>query len=246
VSDNIRRETFTVRSYDSDPNLFLAPIPLCRRIQEAAGAHADSFGVGVTTLQTRDLTWMLSRFRIRMESYPRFGSELTVQTWPSGIDKLFALRDFIVTDAGGARVASALSAWLIVNLKTRRPARVPTVFNVEYPDIPRAYLETAEKLQSLEESGRETDFHVRYRDVDANRHVNNVAFIEWVVESVPPEVLMGCRLRELDIDYVSEAHFPQTVKARCAEGENGVYRHGLYGEDGREIGRARTAWDPVA
>jgi medium-chain acyl-[acyl-carrier-protein] hydrolase len=245
VPDNIHRESFAIRSYDADPHRVVAPVPLCRRIQEAAGAHADSFGVGVSTLQARDLTWMLSRFRLRMESYPSFGDTLTVQTWPSGIDRLFALRDFTVTDGRGNRVASALSAWLIVNLTARRPVRVQTVFDVTYPDLPRACLPTAEKLPPLESAERETEFRVRYGDVDANRHVNNVAFIEWAVESLPPEVLTERRLRELDIDFLSEAHFPESVKAGYRQEGDGVFRHALYGEDGREIGRARTAWGPA-
>lgn len=245
MPEDIHRETFTVRSYDADPRMFLAPIPLCRRIQEAAGTHADRLGVGIPALQARGLTWMLSRFRLRVDSHPSFGETLTVQTWPSGTDRLFALRDFAVVDGRGGRVASALSAWLIVDLAARKPVRIQTVFRHEYPDLPRAYLETAERLPPLESFQRETDFHVRYGDVDANRHVNNVSFIEWAVESVPPDTLAGCRLRELDIDFLSEAHFPETVTARCAPDGEGVFRHGLFGEDGREIGRARTAWNPA-
>jgi medium-chain acyl-[acyl-carrier-protein] hydrolase len=245
VPGPIFEESFLIRSYDTDPHRFLAPIPLCRRIQEAAGAHAASYGVGVADLQSRDFTWMLSRFRLRVDSYPSAGSTLTIRTWPSGIDRLFALRDFTVTDAGGNRVASALSAWLVVNLTTRRPVRIQTVFQAQYPDIPRAYLETAEKLTPPQSFERAADFRVRFNDLDENRHVNNVAFMEWAMESVPSEVLSECRLRELAIDFLSEARFQETVTVRSACEGDGAFRHGLFCQDGREIGRARTAWQPM-
>jgi len=39
---------------------------------------------------------MLSRFFLQIHSYPCWRDELIIQTWPSGAERFFALRDFII------------------------------------------------------------------------------------------------------------------------------------------------------
>ena len=67
---------------------------LCNFLQESAVAHAQALGMGRDALLAINLTWVLSRFHVRVAAYPRWGQDLTVETWPSAVSGQFALREF--------------------------------------------------------------------------------------------------------------------------------------------------------
>jgi acyl-ACP thioesterase len=241
---------FPVRLYETDGCGSLAVGSLCDYLQEAAGSHAGVFGVSVSHLMERDLTWVLARLRLRVQRLPSAGERLQVRTWPSGVERLFALRDFQVLDADGAVAASALSAWLIINTATRRPARLQSVFDPPDAGVPHALDIGVEKLPVDEppadaRAGRETSIVVRLSDLDANEHVNNARIAEWIVEGAGPEVFRQSRVSALDIDFLAETRHGDTVVSRAAALPDGGCSHVLSRPgDGREIARARTQWDP--
>ena len=89
---------------------------------------------------------------------------------------------------------------------------------------------------------------VRYRDLDINQHVNNVSFVEWLVESIPVRVLNTSVLAELEINFLAEAFYEDHVLAAChpLDSQNTSFHHSLIRQqDGRELVRARTKWRKV-
>ena len=91
----------------------------------------------------------------------------------------------------------------------------------------------------------EKQFSVRYRDLDINQHVNNVSYIEWLLECIPDMVENGLCLSELEVNFLGEALHGDRVLARCCrQDEQGMrFAHDVLREaDGRELIRARTSW----
>ena len=115
-------EPFEAHSYAVDAFGLLSAPALSGWLQEAAGRHADRLGVGVEALQARGLTWVLARQVVVVDRPVAFGECAEVVTWPSGADRLSALRDFEVRVAGEAR-ARAVTQWIVLDLATRKPVR---------------------------------------------------------------------------------------------------------------------------
>ena len=89
---------------------------------------------------------------------------------------------------------------------------------------------------------------VRHRDLDINQHVNNVSFVEWLVESVPARVLKTSVLTELEINFLAEAFYEERLLAACHSQDShpGVFLHSIIRQkDGQELARARTVWRSV-
>src|SRR5919197_2736291 len=116
---------FPIHSYAVDAFGTLALPALAGYLQEVAGRHADALGCGVEALRAFGLAWVLSRQRIEASAPVRLGDELEVVTWPSGVERLLVHREFLVT-RGGAEVARASTAWLVLDLDRRRPVRPRT------------------------------------------------------------------------------------------------------------------------
>ena len=91
-------------------------------LQDAAGSHADELGVGLKQLRQSDLSWVLSRIKVKMDEFPEYGDILRISTYPSGFDRLFAYRQFVLSSAiTGKRFGVAGSAWLTLNPENFRP-----------------------------------------------------------------------------------------------------------------------------
>ncbi|MCE5249770.1 hypothetical protein LLG96_06070 [bacterium] len=239
--------TYPVRTYEIDAAGRLSVVSLCNYLQDAAGNHAHELGLSIHDLNTRNYTWVLSRLVVNMKQYPVWKDRLTVRTWPSGIHRLFALRDFSITDSGGSVIGVASSGWLVIDTLTRRPVRIePFIENlIVIPD--RAVVHSFEKLPQPARIDNERQFNVRYGDLDINGHVNNVSYIGWTIESVPRTVLESSVLSELEIDYLAETYLGDRVIARSGsqDGDRVSFLHSLFREgDGQEIVRARTVWMP--
>jgi medium-chain acyl-[acyl-carrier-protein] hydrolase len=113
---------FSVHTYELEPGQHVSVPALAAFLQEAAAHSAHALGYSVPQLLEKNLTWVLSRLRIRLRELPGWKAELTVQSWPSGLERLFALRDYRILEQG-REIVAATSAWLMLDVQSRRPVR---------------------------------------------------------------------------------------------------------------------------
>ena len=181
-------EPFEAHSYAVDAFGLLSAPALSGWLQEAAGRHADLLGVGVDALQDRGLTWVLARQAVVVDRPVAYGERAEVVTWPSGADRLSALRDFEVRVAGEVR-ARAVTQWIVLDLATRKPVRPGSVLPVELVEQMEHVLPLhSGRPAAPEPPGLERPFTTRYRDIDRNLHVTNASYVEWACEAIPEEI----------------------------------------------------------
>jgi medium-chain acyl-[acyl-carrier-protein] hydrolase len=239
-------ENFRVRAYEVDARGRASVPAVCNWLQETAGNHASALGWGVDDLQREGLTWVLSRFHLQLERRPGWREEVTVATWPAGVQRLFALREFRISSEAGPELGVATTAWLLVNLSSLRPVRLPVALEEIARDAPERVLDDAfAKLPALANAEFEVAIDVRFADLDMNRHANNVSVIGWALEALPEEVVLRVSLAELEIEFRTEAvHYDCIVaQVQGIAADPLAFLHRLVREsDGREIARARTLW----
>ncbi len=222
------------------------PVSLLHHFQEAAGAHAALLGVGVRELHARNLTWVLSRYRLRFFGPIPGDGRATVTTWPSTRSSLAAFREFELRAEGGRLLAGATSSWLLLSLENRRPVKLET----HLPGFPalsrRAVADDFPPLPRAERSDRQESLRVLRRDLDLNEHANHASFVHWALEAVPEETWRSHYLAEMEIAFRGEALYgdPVCSSLQQVESEDGkTYLHLLSGgRPERELSRARTAW----
>jgi acyl-ACP thioesterase len=249
MSDSSYQVNVTIRPDEADRNGLCTMRTLCNLFQYAAFLNAEALDFGVNALGRGGKTWMLTRLLVTAEKPPRYGDTITVSTWPTGVEKLFALRDFRVTNGQGGVVALGTSSWCMVDVEARRIVRPEERLSV-YSSNPRALGRTLGKIEPIR---RPTPYiknlDVRFRDIDVNRHVNNVSFIEWMCETVPYDILSESFCRELEINFLKEAFYGNTVLSFAAplEGEERTFQHSLKRKDDEEdAARAFTKWERIS
>jgi len=155
------------------------------------------------------MTWVLSRFHFEQLRPVRQGETLTLKTWPFGIQRLYAIREFEGHDERGLPVVRATSGWLLLELPALRPLR-PQAYLESIQVHPQRVLEddfsSFPKMRG-DDAELEPPFHVRWHDLDINQHVNNTVYPRWAIEAMPPALLQSSWCRRMQI------HFRGMVKA---------------------------------
>ena len=240
------QEPFRVRFFDAEPGGQASVSAVCRFMEEAAHSQTESVGLSIRQVRELQRMWVLTRFALRIFARPRIGDEVIVQTWASDrTGGIRAYRDFRMLDHAGRTLAEAASLWLLLDLKSRRPVRLPeSVLALRDPERIGARPVEAELLSAPEDYSCEDRFKVRWGDLDENGHANNLRYIEWIVGTVPDGLRAGHELTALDIQFVDEVRLGETVHS-VSEETGASFRHGLSAEDGRILGISRTDWTPV-
>jgi acyl-ACP thioesterase len=241
---NIRQ--FSVRTYECDHQGRLRPTALLNYFQDAAGDHAEKLGAGVIELIKRNLTWVISRYHIRIARYPGWRETLELTTWPGLNQGLFALREFEVRDRQGNILAAASSSWMLIDLKTKRPVPPGERLGSYLRDPRRAVDSGFDPLPTVGAADVEQAFPVRMSDLDWNKHVNHVAYVGWALETPPPDFQEKYRPIELEVDFRGEAFLGDTALCRMqrlpSERDSLTLFQISKKESRRELARLRIDW----
>ncbi|HEM48580.1 MAG TPA: hypothetical protein ENO27_00075 [Caldithrix sp.] len=242
-------EDFKVRAYEVGPNGRLTLQSIFNYLQEAAGNHSYELGVSVDKLFKQNLTWVLSRVHLRVNSYPFWKQSVTIETWPADKDSYYAIRDFRILDENGIEIGQATSSWMMLDLIKRKPILIPEyIEEMKNTDQGRALNDRFEKLPKLERIDSEKLFNVRLSDLDLNQHVNSVNYIEWALESVSEEIMKGFILSDVEVTYRAESNYGDLIQSQCQVESDSVGSkiiHRLQRESNeKELARLVSTWKP--
>ena len=237
---------YRVHSYETDTHGELSITGLFNYLQDIAARHAATLHFGKEDLERENRFWVLSRIYCRMERMPRWNEELTVRTWPRGIDKLFALRDFEIFGEGGERCGVATSSWLMLSRDTRRPTRPDHLLElVRWKEKPEpAAGRDAARLRDTEGSlYLSPGYRVRYSDLDVNMHANNVKYLQWTLDAYPLEHWLKRRMASVEVNYLAESLPGDEIHIAIRELDDLTYDHSVRrNSDQRELCRIRVVW----
>lgn len=233
------RQSYKIRSSEVRPDGKARLQSICDLLQETAGDHALALNFDISQLMEQNMTWVLHRLHLQMDRFPEWRETITIETWPSSGDSLRAYRDFRILDEDEDEIGRSLSYWLMLNLDTRRPVRMPEEILSMAPSETTHVLEIQkERLPTPSGAGTSKTFSVRRGDLDLNRHVNNVKYIEWALEAIPGEE----RIREIDMEFHAECTYGDTIVSELIESEDdGWNRHVIRRRgDGKIAALAKT------
>ena len=221
-------EKHIVPCYDTDASWRLKPTSFMNMAQEAAGRHAVYLGFGYDDLIVSNTAWILSRVHVEFVDTPKWREELTLHTWHKGLNRLFFLRDFLVTDNEGKTRVKATTSWLVLNLETRRLVRDPKLLE-EGTVCTENVIETpADKVQMSKDAVPELvrRHTVSYSDIDTNGHTNNAMYMQWAMDAVDYETASSMPVKQVTINFNHE-----TKAGECVS----IYRAAIQKEDGLHV-----------
>jgi len=235
-------ETFELPAAAEEDSELARLLELLDAMQEAAGRHAAKLGVGVRDLHAKGLTWVLARMHVEISSIPEAGQNVHIATWPSGRHRLFAVREFQLTDEAGVEILRATSAWALMNMETRRPARLDPHLPVFTRHPERMVADDFAPLPPVEQEGSRATYRAVAADIDINDHVNNTVYLDWALRAVPAEA-RGQKPLGLEVSFLGEARLGDEIichsESAVQEGRIMVRQSLRDAAGGRELTRLR-------
>jgi medium-chain acyl-[acyl-carrier-protein] hydrolase len=208
------KASFPVYSYQVDSNQDAKISALFGFFIEAAGFHADRLAVSHNHLKnTIGAFWALSKFNIQILAFPKWMDEVTVETWPSGYNRLVAHRHFLFKNTQGQILAQGTSDWIIMDTITRQivnPQEIIPHLPIDNQGTP---LEVKTiKIQAVNETiADKTTRRALISDIDMNKHVNSLKYVEWSLDCINIDYLENHRIIGLDVNFQHEITYGQEV-----------------------------------
>ncbi|MDR1170766.1 MAG: hypothetical protein LBK97_08045 [Prevotellaceae bacterium] len=201
------RYEYQVNSYFTDLKKQLSLPALFYLLQESAFIHAERHNFGWDALSENNFFWALSRIKVQIGDYPLWKDSIFVETWAKVPDNVMAYRDFEIYSPNGKKILSATSAWLILNMETRKPQRI-ALMKDKFP-APYNRIALDIRLGKLPQHKILTNDYamntVPYSAIDVNGHVNNTLYIQWVIDSFPIDYILNHDVYDIEINYLQEA-----------------------------------------
>ena len=243
MGDAFGEYSWAVRTYECGPDGVATMASVCNWLQEAASLNAEALAFSKSDFASagENISWVLTRLKVRMARFPKWGETVSTLTFPRGGRRIAAWRDFVLTGSDGGTLGRASSEWMLIDLASRRAVAIPegvfaaanTVRKPVFGDEPFAKL----RWECGVASSDALVFRARRGDIDLNGHVNNVHYVEWLLEGRPGET-PSCH--ELDVVFKSETLAGEEVLVESVETEPGVFVHRVRAPDGRDHVLARS------
>lgn len=236
-------EEYLIRSYHVDRNRKLTIQKLCSFFQDIAGNHTVACGVGWEVMQDAQLFWVLSRLKIEVHKFPEWRDRIVIRTWSNGLDGLLAVRHFQVLDEQGYELVKAVSMWLMVNTDTRRLVR-PEGYMENFPLHPeRLFDKNPNKIPGLKEPIRYEPVRVSFTETDMNQHMNNVSYIDRIINSYDPDFLNDKQVESFEINFLKEAKPGDLIQVQQEKVSKDNFLHNIiHSTTSAEMVRTQIIW----
>lgn len=220
-------QNFTIPCFSTDASWRLKPAAFMDLAQEAAGLHAVHLGFGYDDLIKTNTAWILSRVNVKFVDTPLWRDDITLTTWHKGFNRLFFLRDFVMTDSQGRERIKATTSWLVLNLETRSMVRDPklveegTICSDHAIEVPADKVRMPRDVEAVAVYERV----IGYSDVDMLGHANNAMYMQWAMDAVDYELASTRPVKEFTINFNHEIKAGQkvTLYRACVQKEDGLH-----------------------
>jgi len=243
---------FELRYFEMNESGVASPTTILTLLEETAADHCHSINHSLYQLKKQNIGWVLFSGIMQIDRYPSYKEKITIRTWLSKYSTIKGFRENIIYDEQGNILGKAKGLWVFFDIEKRRP--IPIFDSIKekwsFCDEESIIHNISKKIRATENPNYELKFKVNRFDTDTNKHVNNIRYLQWVVESVPIEIIDNYYLYSIDGRFVAEAYLGQTIvsltKNNINENKEKSFLHTIKVEGTDKIcATAETIWKKI-
>lgn len=213
MSGEIFAQKHQIVYYETDLTGQLS-IPMIFNLAILASANqSELLGQSEDKVHANNIGWVVLQYDLRIARRPKVGEQVVIKTQAQEYNPYFAVRNFWIETSSGEELVKIKSIFALINMEQRKMVRIPQemmdayqadkVKHIAKIDAPSA-IDTAMAIATK-------DYHVRYFDIDSNRHVNNAQYFDWLLDSLGGEFLQTHEVTHLNIKYANEVRYGDEV-----------------------------------
>lgn len=249
---NYFEKQFKLRYFEMNKFGVASPTTILTLLEETAADHCYSINHSLYQLKEQNIGWVLFSGVMQMDRYPCYKEKITIRTWLSKYSTIKGFRENIIYDEQDTIIGRAKGLWVFFNIERRRPTPIFDSIKEKWSFCNEESINynISKKIKAVENSDNELKFKVNRYDTDIIKHVNNISYLRWVVESVPNEIIDNYYLYSIDGRFISEAHYEQTIvsliKNDINETKDKSFLHTIKVEETEKVcATAKTIWRKI-
>ena len=195
-------------------------------LENIACMHSDEAKFGIREIPITHLSWVQLNWRVKILRRLVYGEEVTIKTWARDATKITTLRDFEVIDKDGKTVCIATTKWTLTNIDTKGITKITEDMISKYNPDTKIIMPDFEfkKLKEPENFTNEYVYTTQRRDIDVNKHMHNLNYLDLAFETLPDEVY-------LNNDFFNNIEIMYKTAIRLGDVSKCLYTY----EDGKHI-----------
>ena len=226
---NFYEYTSPVSISSVDQNLNMRLDAIFNVMQDLTTFHSYDMGIDHDSLKSSsNAFFVLSKIKVLIKKLPYSNELVTFKTYPTEVGKIKFFREYQFSGQNGGLIY-ARSEWctLDYDLKSLRQSST-----IDYPKdivhLPSNYdiARFSPILCDLSNDDFKYAYTVLSTDIDCNLHVNNVSYVKMAYNAFTPEEYADYDFKEIEINFISQAFYGDSVDVYKKEVDNKVFVFG--------------------
>lgn len=205
------QKSFIISNNDVDNKFELKVPAIFRYFQDIALLATEEVGVDSISLSQKNIDWVITRMAVEIKRLPKCDEEIIVHTYPGKDMAMLYPRFFFITDKDNNIIIRASSIWALIDNNTRKVivdrdviAKLPME---KYDDE----LPLPEKIAIPNDSRFIEKRTIHYSDLDFNSHMNNVRYVELLMDTHDSSFYKENRASFITLNYMKEIKEKEAV-----------------------------------
>ena len=182
-------------------------------LEETAADHCCHINHSLFDLQNQNIGWVLVSGVMQLDYYPKYKEKITIRTWLSSYSTVKGFRENIIYNQQNQIIGRAKGLWVFYDIEKRKPIIILDEIKEKWGFENEISINEniSQKITPVNSTNPSKKFKVNMFDVDSNNHVNNIRYLQWLMESIPIDFTDKYYLHSINGRFIKDAQFDDVI-----------------------------------
>ena len=198
------KKSYIVSNNDVDARFLLKIPTIFRYFQDVALVATSEAKVDAMSLSEKNIDWVIMRMSVEIKRLPKCEEEIFVYTYPGKDMAMLYPRYFFIKDKDDNIIIRSSSIWALINNDSRKVIMDRDVVAKLPPEEREDQLPLPLKIAIPEDMNFIEKRKIHYSDLDFNSHMNNVRYVELLMDAHDANFYKEHRVSAINLNYLKE------------------------------------------
>lgn len=247
--ENYFDKQFELRYFEMNKAGEASPTTILTLLEETAADHCYSINHSLYDLVEQNVGWVLLSGVMQIYRYPGYKEKITIRTWLSSYSSVKGFRENNIYDEQSNIIGRAKGLWVFFDIERRRPVQIFDDIKEKWSFYNEECInqDITKKIKAIDSASYTMEFSVKRFDTDMNKHVSNIRYLQWVMESIPEEVVDNYYLHSIDGRFIAEVQYGDTIMSLTKrDSKDKSFSHTIKVKGNNKVcATANTVWKKI-
>ena len=211
--NNFYEKEYEIAYWNTNSRLESNITSILHFFSDIAIKQEESLGFSMGDMLESREAWVLFDYDINIIRYTKYRDKIRVRTFVETIRRFYGLRGFEIYSEDGELLVKCDSIWFLIDLEKRRLKSADDKYYIAHK-LDKGNLKNLRSKLHIDELDKidiNKIYNIEHTHIDSNKHVNNVKYMEWVIDSMPLEIIENYKINKLKVKFEKEVQYRHNV-----------------------------------